>query len=122
MDNTAKTKRFFIPALPANLNQYIGRTNIWNYHADRKKYTALASKYVKPLYLKQAKITLVYHFPDKRKRDPNNLDKCLLDALVECGVIEDDNYMCITELTESGVYDKDNPGVEIIIEDVDRTE
>lgn len=37
-------------------------------------------------------------FPDNRKRDLGNLDKCLLDALVNAGVIMDDAWQMLPDV------------------------
>ena len=42
----------------------------------------------------------------------------LLDGLVEAGIIKDDNYDVIKEYTTIGSYDKNNPRVEIEIEEI----
>lgn len=110
-----RAHRYFIPKLPVNINKYIGRTNIWEYHKEKDSYSKLVGKIIPKLGVKVCRLIIIYHFPDKRKRDPNNLDKCLLDALVNNKIIEDDNYMCILSLVEKGVYDKGVEGVELII-------
>lgn len=106
--------------LPPNINRYIGRTNIWDYQKRKKEY----HEYVrlttigiqpKPNY-KKVDMVVTYHFKDRRVRDTHNLTKCLLDALVEAKIIEDDNYNVLNTYTEKGVYDKGNEGVEIEIQ------
>lgn len=110
--------RYFIPKLPVNINKYIGRTNIWEYHKEKNAYSKLVGKIVPALEIERCRLVVTYHFPDRRKRDPNNLDKCLLDALVNNRVIVDDNYMCIISLAERGMYDRGNEGVELIVIEV----
>jgi len=38
-------------------------------------------------------VTLVLHAPDRRRRDLDNYQKCLLDALTHAGVWEDDSQL-----------------------------
>ena len=61
---------------------------------------------------------ITYYFGDKRRRDPSNYDKAILDGLVLADIIEDDSYEVIQEFTTVGSYDKDNPRTEIEIEEV----
>lgn len=108
-----------INGLPPNINKYIGRTNIYEYQREKKKYHKLIKENtigLEPNY-KRCKMIVTYHFPDKRKRDTHNLTKCLLDGLVESNIIEDDNYTVLEEYTEIGVYDKGNRYVEIEIKE-----
>lgn len=72
---------------------------------------------INPRY-KKCKMKVIYYFKDKRRHDPGNYDKCLLDGLVEANIIEDDNYDVITEYTTIGKVDRGNPRVEIEIEEV----
>lgn len=107
-----------IEGLPPNINKYIGRTNIWEYQHNKKKYHKLVNMStigVNPSY-KHCNMTITYHFKDRRRRDTHNMTKCLLDALVEANIIEDDNYKVLSKYTERGVYDKGKEYVEIEIE------
>ena len=61
---------------------------------------------------------ITYYFKDKRRHDPSNYDKMLLDGLVEANIIKDDNYDVIQEFTTTGKYDKENPRTEIEIEEM----
>lgn len=114
--------KFKIEMLPPNINAYIGRTNIWQYQQNKKKYhefvrLSTINIQPKPNY-KCCNMVVTYHFKDKRVRDTHNLTKCLLDALVEANIIEDDNYKVLNKYTEIGVYDKGNEYVEISIEEI----
>lgn len=48
-------------------------------------------------------IKLEVYKPDKRKRDLDNLTKGLFDALVNAGIIEDDNDEIITEYSSKSM-------------------
>ena len=66
-------------------------------------------------------ITYSYYHPTKRKADVSNMccihDKYFCDALVELGLIEDDDYDNIKQVTyKYWGYDKWNGRIEIEIE------
>jgi Holliday junction resolvase RusA-like endonuclease len=111
--------KIILEIMPPNINHYIGRTNWYEYQEKKKEY----HRYVKlktlninpkPNY-KKCEMIVTYHFKDRRKRDTHNLTKCLLDALVEAKIIEDDNYEVLKLYTEKGVYDRKNEFIEIEI-------
>ena len=109
-----------INTIPPTINKYIGRTNIWEYQADKKKIhnlIRLGTIGLNPRYEK-VKMKITYYFKDKRRHDPSNYDKMLLDGLVEANIIKDDNYDVIQEFTTIGKYDKENPRVEIELEEI----
>jgi Holliday junction resolvase RusA-like endonuclease len=69
--------------------------------------------------INRAKITFTYYFKDKRRRDADNYTpKNLMDGFTESGLIIDDNFEHIEMLCIKGGYDKNNPRVEILIEEV----
>lgn len=110
--------KIVISKIPPTINKYIGRSNIWEYQKDKKQYhelVRLLTVGVSPKYEK-VKIRVTYYFKDKRRHDPSNYDKFLLDGLVEANIIKDDNYEVIEEFTTIGKYDKDNPRVEVEID------
>ena len=109
-----------INTIPPTINKYIVRTNIWEYQADKKKIhnlIRLCTIGLNPRYEK-VKMKITYYFKDKRRHDPSNYDKMLLDGLVEANIIKDDNYDVIQEFTTIGKYDKENPRVEIELEEI----
>lgn len=111
--------KIIVNQLPPNINKYIGRTNIWEYQKEKKNYhkiVKLSTIGINPK-IEHCNMVVIYHFKDKRKRDTHNMTKCLLDALVEANIIEDDNYNVLNEYTEKGIYDKGNEYVEINIEE-----
>ena len=110
--------KIVIPKIPPTINKYIGRTNLWEYQKDKKKYHELVRLVTVGLNPKidKCKIKVTYYFKDKRRHDPSNYDKFLLDALVEANIIKDDNYDVIEEYTTTGRYDKEKPRVEVEIE------
>ena len=112
--------KIVIKTIPPTINKYIGRTNIWQYQSDKKKIhelIRLSTIGINPRYEK-VKMKVTYYFKDKRRHDPSNYDKMLLDGLVEANIIKDDNYDVIQEFTTIGKYDKGNPRTEIELEEL----
>ena len=113
--------KIILNLLPPTINKYIGRNCIWQYQSDKKKIheeIRLQTIGYNPRITK-CKMKVIYYFKDRRKHDPGNYDKVLLDGLVEANIIEDDNYSVITEYTTIGKVDKGNPRTEIEIEALD---
>lgn len=113
-----KQIKITLPLIPPSINYYIGRDNRWQYQADKKKLHQLVKILTcgKRYNINKCEMTIIYYFKDRRRHDPSNYDKILLDCLVEANVITDDNYGVITKFTTIGDYDKSNPRTEIIIE------
>lgn len=75
---------------------------------------------------KYTQVILVYtvHKGDARRYDVSNIcsvhDKFFCDALVESGLLPDDNYKIISEVHYfSGDMDRDNPRVDVEVYPVD---
>ena len=65
---------------------------------------------------KPVNVQCVYHMATRRKVDLVNLLEATLDILVEAGVLADDNSRIAASHDGSRVqYDRERPGVEIII-------
>lgn len=64
------------------------------------------------------KLSATFYCKDNRRRDLDNMLSTTLDALRHAGVLEDDNWQLIPEITLRGALDKKNPRVEIIIEHI----
>ena len=52
---------------------------------------------------------------DRVRRDSDNGVSSILDLLVDCGIIPDDNWQIVSKINVSNLYDKGNPGVHISI-------
>ena len=52
---------------------------------------------------------------DKIRRDSDNGVSSILDLLVDCGVLQDDNWMVVSKIVTTNLYDKGNPCVNISI-------
>lgn len=61
-------------------------------------------------------IKITVYFPDKRKSDLTNKVESIMDLLVDCWIIADDNHIVVhTLFLYSGWIDKDNPRTNIDI-------
>jgi len=66
-------------------------------------------------------ITITWYEPDRR-RDPDNITggtKFILDSLVVAGVIKDDNQRYINSIKHLWGVDRENPRVEVQIEEAE---
>lgn len=63
-------------------------------------------------------VQMVFYYPTKHRKDIDNSMSTILDCMVKAGVIEDDDVTHVNELYAFfGGYDKDDPRVEILLED-----
>ena len=63
-------------------------------------------------------VTANVYFPDNRRRDLDNITKLLCDAIVESGIIEDDNWQILNELHLYGFLDREDPRIELEIKEI----
>ena len=77
--------------------------------------------YLEPLNIDYPiNVGAIYHRPDRRRIDLCNLHEALCDVLVKYKVVKDDNCNIIASMDGSKViYDKENPGIELTITEVD---
>lgn len=103
---------------PDNRRFYPGRGHVLTarYRQGKKAVYLLAvaqTNAPRPVFpLEAVEVGLVFFVPDKRRRDPTNLLKGLLDAL-EGAVYSDDKQ--IEALAWRKALDRDNPRVEVAI-------
>ena len=76
-----------------------------------------------PKFTEPVKIRYVLYPPTKRELDISNVlcivDKYFCDVLVEMGLLEDDNFKFLPEVSYVfGAVDKENPRAEAFIETV----
>lgn len=112
--------KIILNLIPPTINRYIGRTNIWEYQKEKKlihQAIRMQTIGINPR-IKKCRMKITYYFKDRRKHDPSNYDKMVLDGLVEANIIEDDNYGVIEEFTTIGKVDNKNPRTEVEIEEV----
>lgn len=62
------------------------------------------------------KATLIFIHGDKRRRDSDNGTSSILDLLNDAGILEDDNYNIIQELSIHNFYEKNNAACYICLE------
>lgn len=63
------------------------------------------------------KMTFIKYFKDKRKDIDGVRVKSIIDGLVRCGVLKNDNLNCINSIQIIPKFDKIKEGIEIIIEE-----
>lgn len=88
------------------------------FHAPNNKYRAWNKQAIEQLrhqkYTFGKEITLKIYAPDARKSDLTNKAESVMDTLVDCGFLEDDNWYVVSKLTlEFGGVDKENPRAEV---------
>lgn len=113
-----------IEGIPMSLNVY---RNAHYYQLNKEKETwerivAVSVKEQKIKKVDRCRITFEFYFKDKRKHDPDNYSasaKFLLDGMVKAGVLDDDNFSVIEELSlkQGGINKK--PYILIHLEDSD---
>lgn len=70
--------------------------------------------------MKAVRLSITYFCRDRRT-DPDNLaagKKFILDGLVKAGVLKNDGWEQVKSFQESWEVDKDEPRIEVILEDV----
>lgn len=100
-----KTKRYF----PAPSKQYKAYEKTALKELGKPKRPPLET----PLNMK-----CLYYMPTRRKADLCNLIEATCDIMVRAGILADDNCGIVVSHDGSRVlYDKDNPRVEVVLED-----
>lgn len=96
------TYKYKIPLIPPSNNKYIGnggKGKNFEYQNEKKDWVGYVNLFCNPkppFPIARAKVTLHYHFKDKRRRDPDNYSgKFLLDGLVRAGILQDDSFAVI---------------------------
>lgn len=112
-----------VNAIPPSNNKFVGNSHNFNVYRQIKEEwhwrikSAIKTKPKKPI--EKAIVTITYHFPDKRRRDPDNYSgKMLLDPLVREGIIADDSFKHISLVLKCGEPDRNNPKTEIEVYEV----
>lgn len=115
--------KFYIDYDFDNWNTYINKersnkywaSNVKKKEKDVVRYSTLGIKY-KGKY--PIKMTFTKYFKDKRSDIDNVRLKGLIDGLVSCGVIKNDNLNCILEITIKAKFDENKDGIDVEIEEM----
>ena len=118
---------FTIEGTLDNLNDYIRAMNRNRYkgNALKKNNQAICNAYIKQQLRgvcieKPVTLHFRWYEPSKR-RDLDNISsfgrKVIQDALVKCGVLQNDGWSCITGFTDLFYIDKKRPRIEVEIEE-----
>ena len=108
---TSKSVTYLFGYDPPNWNEYIGKERMNKYAAAGIKRTerGFGVFFNRPEYRYDlgypAQLTIRAHFANKRKDLDNVRYKGLLDALVHCGCIENDNLSYIQRIVLEPVFD-----------------
>lgn len=115
--------RVYIPYDFPNWNEYINAERGNFYHANQIKQEEkkIVSLVVKEKYTGNYPVTLIIrpHFQNRRKDLDNFRLKGLIDGLVSCGAIKNDNLNCIDKIVIEAVFE-DDTGVEIEIKESEK--
>lgn len=119
------TIKLIIPEIPPSNNKFMGRGTRYiqsiQYQQEKQKWAWLIKAAIKDRpkkALEKAEVKIIYYFPTKQRRDPDNYSgKFILDGLVQCGIIKDDSFSNI-DLTLRGRVDRKNPRTEIYVKEV----
>lgn len=114
--------RIYIDYNFPNWNEYINRERSNRFAASSLKkkeleivrYSTLGMKYEGKYPIR---LTFKKYFKDKRQDLDNVRVKGLIDGLVKCGVIKNDNLNCITGIRIIPEFDKIKEGIEVVIEE-----
>lgn len=66
--------------------------------------------------IEKCSVELHIRFPDLRRADLTNKAESVMDLLVDYGLLADDNWKVVGRVVLSGDLDRENPGVDIIVE------
>lgn len=113
---------FYIDYDAPNWNKYINieRSNKFASSNLKKKELAIIKQATQGKKYKgkyPVKITFIKYFKDKRQDLDNVRLKGIIDGLVKCDVIKNDNLNCITEIDIKPEFNKTKKGLLIIIEE-----
>ena len=113
-----------IPAKLPSLNEYINacRSNRYAGAKMKKEVEDTISWYIQRLPRFTGPVFISFHWVEKTKRrDLDNVafaKKFVLDALVKCGKLKDDNRNCVVGFEDSFEYGKENKVIVDIREDL----
>lgn len=83
------------------------------------RIAVLAKAELQPVEVYPVAISFDWHCKDKRK-DCDNIahgKKYIIDGLVTAGILKDDSFKCVAELHDRFFVDRENPRIEVIIQE-----
>ena len=86
--------------------------------AEAEQHIWVVAKAARLPAMQKVHVEVIWFAPDKRARDADALSpflKAALDALVKCGVLEDDNYRHVPRVTLGIEIDRAKPRIEITL-------
>ena len=115
--------KFTIEGRLPSLNYYVNscRTNRFAAAKMKKECEELITHYIKNSVMETYKepVTIRFSWYEKNtRRDKDNIafgKKFILDALQKTGVLENDNWHCVTGFVDEFFVDKDRPRIEVEI-------
>lgn len=115
-----------VPGIPPSLNKWLRMHPMKRYKEGQRWKTLVVSLLTidqarnGPLpTFPRARVTLEYHFPSKRYRDPDNYTgaaKALIDGLRAAALVSGDHFGAVELQAVSKGIDPKNPRVEIVVE------
>lgn len=116
---------FTIPGRLPGLNDYVRACRGNKYHAavmkrECEEMVGWAIRADKPQAVHGPVFVAFRWVEPNRRRDLDNVRfaaKFVLDAMVDCGVIDADNCSTVLALTDSFAYDPANPRIEVTVEE-----
>lgn len=121
------TSKFIIYGRLDGLNEYTKSNRSNKYKGNKTKQD---NEFLVSLYIRQAKLKKVDKYPialkitwyeKNKRRDIDNITfatKFIQDALVKCGILENDSQKYINRIEHNVSVDKDNPRIEVEIIEV----
>lgn len=108
-----KNNKQIIPSRPPRL---VDNPRVKQWRKDTAKY--LRETYSEDLKEKQVIAIYTFYMKDRTRRDIDNMISSCNDALVEAGILSDDNWKVLRIGGAEAHLDKENPRAEIVL-DVD---
>lgn len=112
-----------IPLKLPSLNDYVRvcRANAFQASKYKKDLEALIGYHIRLMPRFESPVTIHFHWVEgNKRRDLDNIafaKKFILDAMVKCGKLKDDNRKCVTAFTDTFTYGEETK-VYLIIEEV----
>lgn len=115
---------FDVLTLPQSVNDWRRGSGHWSIRAKEQERVASWVRLAVTQHKAQpvagpVHVALTFYLDARRRRDPDNMAKHVLDALKTCGLIEDDGPPIMVSLTLACRYDKQRPRTEVYIAQAD---